>query len=173
MFKYWFQQYYLCDPFLFLTFCLLSYLLSSVVEKTVWEHNLCHASSWYVLDIDIIPKQIKLGTQNHKGNMKTWAICLLHCIPWKRERERNREWEELAQLWGPPSISGEKRKNPQEKSIARKGGILNHSDLFCVLDEKIVRSGQEKKYHLSPYHFPYIPLYSKAVFCTTRNLIQL
>ena len=45
-------------------------------------------------------------------------------------------------------------------SIARKGGILNHSDLFCVLDEKIVRSGQEKKNITSPLTtfliFPYI-----------------
>ena len=53
-----------------------------------------------------------------------------------------------------------KRKNPQEKSIARKGGILNHSDLFYVLDEKIVRSGQEKKNITSLFTtfliFPYI-----------------
>lgn len=35
-----------------------------------------------------------------------------------------------------------------------------------------IRAGKEK-YHLSPYHFPYIPVYSKAVFCTRRNLIQL
>lgn len=51
-------------------------------------------------------------------------LCLLLCIPWKKEtaseRERDREWEELAQLRRPPSISREKGENPQEKSIARK-----------------------------------------------------
>lgn len=59
-------------------------------------------------------------------------------------------------------IRREKRKNPQEKSIARKGGILNHSDLFCVLDEKIIRSGRKRKYPLSPTTFlifPYIVSY--------------
>ena len=58
------------------------------------------------------------------------------------------------------STSGEKRKNPQEKSIAREGGILNQSDLFCDLDEKTVRSGQGKKNITSLlttfFIFPYI-----------------
>ena len=60
-----------------------------------------------------------------------------------------------------------KRKNPQEKSIARKGGILNHSDLFYVLDEKIVRSGQEKK----NIYFCFID-YAKAFDCVDHSKLE-
>ncbi|MXQ80549.1 hypothetical protein E5288_WYG009080 [Bos mutus] len=63
-------------------------------------------------------------------------------------------------------------------SIARKGGILNHSDLFCVLDEKIVRSGQEKKNITSPLTtfliFPYIvKLYSEHMLFPEGGYLKL